>query len=133
MEGLRVAKKSKKIALSDLQLAVMRVVWTRGETTIADVVSDLDRKRGLAHTTVATLLLRLENRGLLSKRREGRAYIYSALISEADVKRSMVSDLIASLFQGDSQELLAHLVRSEEVTSADLAKIKAKLKESDRE
>ena len=127
-----MAKKNRKIALSELQLSVMRVVWTRGETTIADVVSALERKRGLAHTTVATLLLRLEKRGLLSKRREGRAYIYSALVSEAEVKRSMVSDLVASLFQGDSKELLVHLVHSEEVTSADLAKIKTKLKESER-
>jgi predicted transcriptional regulator len=127
-----MAKKSKRISLSELQLAVMRVVWARGETTIADVVSNLERKRGLAHTTVATLLLRLEKRGLLSKRREGRAYLYSALVSETEVKRSMVSDLIASLFQGDSKELLAHLVRSDEVTPADLTKIKARLRESDR-
>ncbi len=127
-----MAKKSKRISLSELQLAVMRVVWTSGETSIADVVSNLERKRGLAHTTVATLLLRLEKRGLLSKRREGRAYLYSALVSESEVKRSMVSDLVASLFQGDSKELLAHLVRSEEVTQADLLKIKARLQEPDR-
>ena len=127
-----MAKKNKKISLSELQLAVMRVVWERGETTIADVVSNLESKRGLAHTTVATLLLRLEKRGLLSKRREGRAYIYSALVSELEVKRSMVSDFVASLFQGDSKELLAHLVRSEELTTSDLTKIKARLKESDR-
>lgn len=126
-------KKKRKIALSDLQLAVMRVLWTRGEATIAEVVSDLQAKRGLAHSTVATLLLRLEKRGLLSKRREGRAYIYSTVLSEAEVKHSMVSDLIASLFQGDSMELLAHLVRSEEVKPADIAKIKARIKESDRE
>lgn len=128
-----MAKKRKQISLSELQLAVMRVVWARGETTIADVVVDLERKRALAHTTVATLLLRLEKRRLLKKRREGRAYLYSALVTEAEVKRSMVSDLIETLFQGDHQELLAHLVRSEEVTLADLNKIKAKLKEPTHE
>jgi BlaI family transcriptional regulator, penicillinase repressor len=127
-----MAKKIRKVALSELQLAAMRVVWTRGEATIADVVSDLECKRGLAHTTVATLLLRLEKRGLLAKRKEGRAYVYTALVTESDVKRSMVADLIASLFQGDSQELLAHLVRSEEISATDLAKVRSRLKELDR-
>ncbi len=64
---LTMAKKRKQISLSELQLAVMRVVWARGETTIADVVVHLDRKRPLAHTTVATLLLRLEKRRLIKK------------------------------------------------------------------
>jgi BlaI family transcriptional regulator, penicillinase repressor len=128
-----MAKKDRKIGLSELQLAVMRVVWSRGETTIADVVTDLERKRGLAHTTVATLLTRLEKRGLLTKTRVGRAYLYSAKVTETEVKRSMVADLVSSLFQGDSKELVAHLVRSEEVSPADLAKIKAKLKADDHE
>jgi hypothetical protein len=64
--GRSMAKKSKRIGLSELKLTVMRVVWTRGETMIAEVVSDLERKRALAHTMVATLLLRLENRGRLA-------------------------------------------------------------------
>jgi BlaI family transcriptional regulator, penicillinase repressor len=128
-----MAKKARKVVLSDLQLAVMRVVWQRGEATVAEVVTELERKRGLAHTTVATLFLRLEKRGLLSKRKESRAYVYSPLVSESDVKRSMVSELVSSLFQGDSKELLAHLLRSEEVSAADLVKIRAQLKEADRE
>ncbi len=128
-----MAKKNRKIVLSELQLSVMRVIWNRSEATIAEVVEDLQRERGLAHTTVATLLLRLEKRGLLSKRKDGRAYLYTALVSEADAKRSMVSAFVASLFQGDSKELLTHLIRSEEVTLSDIAKIKAKLKESDRD
>ncbi len=124
-------KKSPKIGLSELQLAIMRVVWARGEATIAEVVSDLERKRSLAHTTVATLLLRLEKRGLLAKRREGRAYVYSALVTEGAVKRSMVADLVATLFQGDCKELVAHLVRSQEICPNDLAKIRARLKDQD--
>ncbi len=128
-----MAKKNRKIVLSELQLSVMRVIWNRSEATIAEVVEDLQRERGLAHTTVATLLLRLEKRGLLSKRKDGRAYLYTALVSGADAKRSMVSAFVASLFQGDSKELLTHLIRSEDVTLSDIAKIKAKLQASDRD
>lgn len=123
-----MAKRQRKTQLSDLQLAVMRVLWQRGEAATAEVVADLAAERGLAHTTVATLLTRLEKRGVVAQRRDGRSWIYSARLSEAEVQRSMVADLVASLFAGDSTALLAHLVSADEVTAGDLAAIRARLR-----
>lgn len=123
-----MVKRQRKTQLSELQLAVMRVLWNRGEATTAEVVADLAVERGLAHTTVATLLTRLEKRGVVGQRREGRSWIYNARLSEAEVQRSMVADLVASLFAGDSTALVAHLVSAEEVTSGDLAAIRARLR-----
>ena len=118
--------------LSDLQLAVMRALWRRGSANTAEVVAELGPKRDLAHTTVATLLTRLEKRGLLEARRDGRTLVYTPLISEPDVRRSMVADLVASLFKGDPKALLAHLVREDEIAPGDLEKIRARLKEDAR-
>ena len=59
------------IALSDLQLDVMRVLW-RGEASVSDVAAELAVRRGLAHTTVATVLTRLAKRDLVAARRDGR-------------------------------------------------------------
>lgn len=123
-----MAKRQRKTQLSDLQLAVMRVLWSRGEATTADVVADLAAERGLAHTTVATLLTRLEKRGVVAQRRDGRTWIYSARLSETEVQRSMVADLVASLFGGDSTALVAHLVSADEVSAGDLAAIRARLR-----
>ena len=61
--------------LSDLQLAVVRVLWDKGEASAADVQRALHRSRGLAITTVSTLLTRLEKRGLLSHRADGRTFV----------------------------------------------------------
>ncbi len=124
-------KRPRKIQLSDLQLAVMRVLWARGEASTAEVVGDLAVERGLAHTTVATLLTRLEKRGVVAQRRDGRSWIYRALMSAAEVQSSMVADLVASLFAGDSAALVAHLVSADEVTAGDLAAIRARLREAD--
>lgn len=123
-----MAKRQRKTQLSDLQLAVMRALWSLGEATTAEVVADLAGERGLAHTTVATLLTRLEKRGVVAQRRDGRSWIYSARLSEAEVQRSMVADLVASLFGGDSTALVAHLVSADEVTAGDLAAIRARLR-----
>ncbi|HUD43410.1 MAG TPA: BlaI/MecI/CopY family transcriptional regulator [Dokdonella sp.] len=118
--------RSDDIALSDLQLDVMRTLW-RGEATVADVVAALAASRDLAHTTVATLLTRLEKRGVVAVRREGRQLLYSARVSESQVRRSMVSGLIQSLFRGDARALLAHLVSEDDVAPDDLERVRALL------
>jgi len=127
-----MAKGRAKVHLSELQLAVIRVLWKRGEATTAQVVADLAAQRGLAQTTVATLLTRLLRRGVVGARRDGRTHVYRALVSEPDVRRSMVTDLVANLFKGDAAALVTHLLREEDVAPGDLDKIRARLRETDR-
>ena len=115
------------IALSELQIAVVRVLWRNGETSVTDIAKVLGDERGLKHTTVATLLTRLEKRGVVEQRREGRQLIYRALVSEPQVRRSMVADLIGALFDGDARELVAHLVEESEIVPGDLAKVRRRL------
>ena len=116
------------VALSDLQIAVVRVLWLRGETSVADVAKVLAEERGLKHTTVATLLTRLERRGVVAQRREGRQLMYRALVSESQVRRSMVGGLIGILFGGDSRELVAHLLRESEIEPGDIERLRKRLK-----
>ncbi|HEX3124082.1 MAG TPA: BlaI/MecI/CopY family transcriptional regulator [Rhodanobacteraceae bacterium] len=115
------------IALSELQIAVVRVLWRNGETSVTDIAKVLGDERGLKHTTVATLLTRLEKRGVVEQRREGRQLIYRALVSEPQVRRSMVADLVGSLFGGDSRELVAHLVRESDIAPGDLENLRKRL------
>lgn len=116
------------IALSELQLDLMRVLW-RGEASVSEVAAELAVRRGLAHTTVATVLTRLAKRGLVEFRRDGRQLVYRALVDESQVRRSMVGDLIQTLFRGDPQALLAHLVSEKEVATGDLDRVRALLAE----
>jgi predicted transcriptional regulator len=125
--------RSKDVSLSELQIALMRVLWRNGETSTADVAAELGDARGLKHTTVATLLTRLEKRGVVTQRRDGRQLFYRASIDEADVRRSMVADLLGSLFAGDAQQLVAHLVQESEIAPGDLAKVKRRLARGDRD
>ncbi len=121
------------VSLSELQITLMRVLWARGETSIADVVAALARERGLKHTTIATLLTRLEKRGVVAQRRDGRQLLYRALVDEADVRRSMVAGLVGALFAGDARELVAHLVQEAEIAPGDLAKVRRRLARGDRD
>lgn len=118
----------KPVVLSELQLDVLRVLWDRGEVPTPEVVEALRTSRGLAHTTVATLLSRLEKRGIVSARRDGRQLLYKARVTEAKVRTSMVSGLVATLFNGDPKKLLAHLVQEDEIKPEDLEKIRELLR-----
>ena len=115
------------VTLSELQIALMRVLWRRGETSTTDVAAELADERGMKHTTVATLLTRLEKRGVVAQRRDGRQLHYTALVDEGAVRRSMVADLLCSLFAGDAEQLVAHLVQESEIAPGDLAKVRRRL------
>jgi len=122
-----MADEERDIALSELQIAVMRVLWQRAEASVADIAAILGDERGLKYTTVATLLTRLEKRGVIAQRREGRQLIYHAQVSEPNVRRSMVADLIGSLFGGDPRALVAHLVNESEIAPGDLERVRKRL------
>lgn len=111
--------------LTELQISILRLMWTRGEVSVAQVWEALYPKRRLAQTTVATLLTRLERRGVIARRAEQRQYLYRALVSEGEVQQSMVSELTERLFAGDVTALVNHLLTSQEVAPGDLARLRA--------
>ena len=86
--------------LTALQLAILRVLWDRGEATVQDIWEALHAERGLAQTTVATMLSRLERRGVVTRRAppESRQYHYRAAVTEREVQHSMVGELTERLF-----------------------------------
>ncbi|UXI69429.1 BlaI/MecI/CopY family transcriptional regulator [Tahibacter amnicola] len=123
-----MAGKKRDIALSELQCAVMRVLWQRGEASTAEVADVLQAERGLKHTTVATLLTRLEKRGVVESRRDARQLHYRATVTEPQVRRSMVAGLLQSLFGGDAKALVSHLVDESAIESGDLDRLRRRLK-----
>ena len=109
--------------LGDLQLKIMQVLWQRGEGTVNDVFSSVGRERELAYTTIATMLRKMEARGLVTHRTEGRTFIYRAVLEEHAVTSNMSEHLIDRFFEGSLADLVSHLLDTREVSRAELAKI----------
>ena len=122
---------SKPHQLTELQIAILRVLWDRGEATASDVWEALHPERGLAQTTIATLLSRLERRGVVSRRAEERQFLYRAEVSEEDVQRSMVSELTERLFDGDVTALVTHLLAAREIAPGDLDRLREMIDDAD--
>ncbi|MEZ6037611.1 MAG: BlaI/MecI/CopY family transcriptional regulator [Planctomycetota bacterium] len=100
--------------LGDLQLAILRALWERGEAPVATVHEDLS-ERGLALTTIATMLRKMEEKGLVSHREQGRQFLYRAEVDPELVQKNLVGDLVTRLFDGDPLALINHLLRAGEV------------------
>lgn len=118
--------------LGDLQLAIMKVLWQRKEATVGDVHEALHDERGLAPTTISTMLVKLEQKGAVGHRSEGRRFIYYPLISEGDVRRTMVGDLTDRLFAGNVSALVSHLFAHHDVDANELARLKSLIAEHEQ-
>lgn len=116
--------------LSALQLSILRTLWERGEATVVEIWEAQHDERGLAQTTLATMLTRLERRGVVTHRTEARQFVYRALVSEPEVQHSMVSELTTRLFEGDVTALVSHLLTAQEVSPGDLSRIRAMLNDA---
>jgi predicted transcriptional regulator len=120
-----------KHQLATLQLAIMQVLWDRGEATVADVREALQRSRPLAHTTIGTMLTKMERNGQVRHRTEGRVNVYRAAVGREKVRRSMLADLAARLFAGDLTEMVSHLLESRDVTPEELSRLKELIREKE--
>ena len=117
--------------LTELQIAILRLLWERGEASVADIWEALYAERGLAQTTIATLVARLQRRGIVDRRTVDRQYVYRSTISESDVQHSMVSELTERLFAGDVAALVSHLISANDMSPGDLARVKQMLEKAE--
>lgn len=117
--------------LSGRQLAIMQVLWDRGEATVAEVQDALDLERPLAYSTVATVMSRMEQKGLISHRAEGRVFHYRPSLSEGKVGKTMVGELVDRIFAGSPSELVSHLLESDHVDASELDRIKQLVQDYD--
>lgn len=115
--------KQKTHRLGDLQLKIMKVLWQRGECAVSDVFAEISKERDLAYTTIATMLRKMEGRGLLTHRTDGRTFIYRAAVDEQSVTSNMSEHLLDRLFEGSLSDLVSHLLQTREVSREELTKI----------
>lgn len=115
--------------LGGRQLAVMRVLWEYDEATVAEVQERMGVDPPLAYSTVATVLSRMEQKGLISHRVEDRQYVYRPLLTRDGAGQSMVSEMVDRLFGGSPAALVNQLLDSEQVDREELERIKRLVRE----
>jgi BlaI family penicillinase repressor len=106
--------------LGKVQLEIMKVLWQQGDSTARTITDELSKKEPIAHSTVQTLLRKLEAKGAVEHFSEGRTFLFRALVRQTSVAESTTHDLLTRVFQGSVYSLVAHLIKHEEVSNDEL-------------
>lgn len=132
MEKLLPRKKS--LDLTEAELRLMEIVWDKGTATVGEVAAALPGEPGLAYNTVLTTLRILEQKGYVrhTKAREGRAFVYRAVVDRKQASRNAVRHVVRRFFGNSPELLVLNLLDDGHLTEQELRKIRNLLAEGEK-
>jgi predicted transcriptional regulator len=107
----------------------MRVLWTRGESSVADIAAATIDEGQLAYTSVLTTIRILENKGFVTHRQEGRAFLYSPSVGEQEASRTEVRHVLQRFFGNSRERLLLSLLGDDDITPDEIRRLKEAIAE----
>jgi|ERR1035438_2080984 BlaI family penicillinase repressor len=109
--------------LTEQELEIMKIVWSRDVSTVRDVYEALLERRKIAYTTVMTMMKILEQKKYLLKTQEDRAYVYRPAKPKNQVIQGMVREFVNRVFNGSAEPLLLHLMEDQRLSKKELEEI----------
>ena len=113
---------------TDAELAILRVLWSRGPSTVRQVAETMDRAVG--YTTVLKLLQIMTEKGLVVRDESARTHVYDAAYTEDQTQRQLVNDLVERAFDGSAAKLVVQALASKKATPEELDEIRKLLNKS---
>jgi predicted transcriptional regulator len=123
--------KTTEAKLTDAEIEIMHVVWELDGGTVRQVHERLNQQRPLAYTTVMTMMNILEEKGHLTRHKEGRAYRYEPVRPKSQVISGMVDEFVGRVFEGSATPLILSLVKSRKIPKEDLQEIARMIRETE--
>jgi predicted transcriptional regulator len=112
-ETVKVASPRRSVLdLAPLELDCMNTLWPMGEATVREIRDGLAPRRPRAYTTIMTIMDRLARKGVVERRKVGRAYKYVPNLSEDDARAQALGQVVESFFGGSREAVMAHLERA---------------------
>jgi BlaI family transcriptional regulator, penicillinase repressor len=114
------------------ELEILRVLWTRGPSTVREVHEALSEKRALGYTTVLKLLQIMTAKGSVRRDEEQRAHVYEACQPATETKRQLAGDVLQRVFEGSASELMIHALEGRRTSRKELEELRRLLDEYER-
>ena len=114
----------KSNTLTEAELRLMKLLWLRGESAVAELVRALPDELPLAYTTILTTIRILEQKGYVEHRQEGRAFLYRPCVAEYEASRHEVRHVLKRFFGNSREQLMLSLLGDEELTLEELRRLK---------
>ncbi len=122
--------------VGQVQMKILKLLWRMGKASAREITEGLNEEGGrspIAHSTVQTLLRKLESKGAASHRAEGRTFVYFPLVKEEKVTRSATREFLSRVFSGSPEGLISFLLKNERISRDELARIKELIDEKESE
>ncbi|HVK64375.1 MAG TPA: BlaI/MecI/CopY family transcriptional regulator [Polyangium sp.] len=117
---------------TDAELAILRVLWRRGPSTVREVHEDLKPLQGTGYTTVLKRMQIMAQKGLVERAEAGKSHVYRAIIPEDQAQKGLVHDLVEKAFGGSASRLVMRALSTERASREELAEIRALLDDMER-
>ena len=114
------------------ELEVLQVIWDQGPSTVREVMTVLNRARPRAYTSVMSLMNVMADKGLLGQKPKGRAFVYSARVTQKKTQSRMLRDLLNRAFDGSASALVTHLLQQAKPDQAELDEIQQSIQSFER-
>ena len=119
----------RSITLTEAELRLMKILWVRGESAVAEVVAAVPGE-ALAYNSVLTTIRVLETKGYVTHRQEGRAFVYRATIAEQEASRSEIRHVLSRFFGNSHERLLLSVLGDGEIDPEELRRLKQAIAEA---
>ncbi|MEI8021923.1 MAG: BlaI/MecI/CopY family transcriptional regulator [Schlesneria sp.] len=117
---------------TDAELAILRVLWERGPSTVRDVTVALQKERGTGYTTALKLMQIMTEKGLVQRNDSQRTHVYEAVAAAEVTQKQLVTDLLERAFGGSAQKLVMQALSSKKASSAELVEIRKLIDEMEK-
>ena len=117
---------------TDAELAILRVLWERGPSTVREVTDAIQEERGTGYTTALKLMQIMTEKGLVQRDDTNRSHVYEAVVPAEETQRQLVGDLLDRAFGGSAQQLVLQALSGRKASRADLAEIRKLLDEMEK-
>jgi len=114
------------------ELEILRVLWTRGPSTVRDVHDSLKEQKTLGYTTVLKLLQIMTVKGLVRRNETERAHVYEAGVPAAQTKRQLAGDMLQRVFEGSASDLMMHALAGKRASRQEIDELRRLLDEYER-
>ncbi|MGJ3233647.1 BlaI/MecI/CopY family transcriptional regulator [Marivirga sp.] len=117
---------------SEAELEILQELWDQPGLTVSEIHEKLEARKQVGYTTTLKQMQRMHDKGMLSRKKEGKLFVYFSELDEQSIKNSIFNRLSETLFKGSAKEMMMHLLGNQETTQEELRELKQWIEQKEK-
>ena len=117
---------------SEAELEILQELWDKAGLTVSEIHEKLEARKQVGYTTTLKQMQRMHDKGMLSRKKEGKLFVYFPELDEQSIKNSIFNRLSETLFKGSAKDMMMHLLGNQETTQEELKELKQWIEQKEK-